>query len=306
MKLWKAWKSLKVLEAAQEEDQPGPSGPSGARGPAPHGGMMQMFQRMGQFAAGSFEVVAPNRGAPLPGTAPNAVEPGDADALAAGIGTLKQRDPAFDPDGFVQFANQVFAAVCRSFSTADPTISRPVLADRLWEPMAEVGGGPMARMTQMFGMLSASGALVGMHTDPLYDTAIVRFTVQVPPEMGANMPPWPEDWTFQRSLVVGGNPMALAEQCPGCGSAAKVDVAGNCQFCHQAIPVRTIGWLATTVHSHNPMMEQQTQAMIEAMRANPDQLEMAPDFMLRQIPPETLAEIAPDIAARLKAEGRLG
>jgi hypothetical protein len=99
--------------------------------------------------------------------------------------------------------------------------------------------------------------------------------------------------------------MALTESCPGCGSPAKVDADGNCQFCHQVIPVRTVGWLATTVHSRNPMMERGRQALIETMKENPKQLETAPDFILRQIPPETLAELAPDVAARLKAQGRL-
>ena len=266
---------------------------------------MQVMQRMGQVTGQMGEAIGPDRGNPLPGTAHDALAAQDTGGLAAGISALKQRDVAFEPEAFVQFANQVFAAVCRSFAAGDASMARAVLADSLWDPMAALAGGPMAQAGQAYGMLTASGALVGLHSDALYDTAIVRFTVQVPPEMSGKRPPWPEEWTFQRSLVPGGDPMALDEKCPGCGSAAKPDASGNCPFCHQAIPAHTSGWLVTTVHNRDPMIEQGRQEMIARIKQNPAGLEMAPDYILRQIPPETLAELAPDVVARLKAQGRL-
>jgi hypothetical protein len=298
VKIWKMWKAVQVITA-------GDPSPGQDPGHARESALMEMAQRMGQvMATGVGAAWARERGAALPGTAAAATVPQTADVLAAGIAAIRARDGAFEPATLVTFADEVFVAVSRAWASGDPSIARPVLANSLWDPLvaAHATGMIAARLGQILGAETASGTLVGAHTDERYDTVIVTFTVELPPGIAPPMAPWREDWLLQRSLVPGGNPSALAESCPGCGASAHPDAAGNCEHCHLPIPVLTVGWLATHILSHNPVIEHQTEEMVDEARRNPAMLREMPDAMLLQLPPDTLAQLAPDIAARLRPQ----
>src|SRR5260370_27742456 len=55
----------------------------------------------------------------------------------AGIAQIRNADPKFDPDGFVQGARAAFEIILKAFAGGNTATLRPVLIDALYEHFAE-------------------------------------------------------------------------------------------------------------------------------------------------------------------------
>ena len=300
MGLFKAWKELKAISAS--------GAPTGQAPHQPHGMMMGFAAAMGKMVAPLLAVQAPERGDPLPGTEPGVLGDQDPAATQAGIAGVRARDSAFDPQLLTTFADQVFAAVCSVWGTGDASAMRPLLADALWDPLAAtlasgLGSGPGTLYSHQTGNATMAGVWAGTFYDSARFTIAVDLGVPIDPQQ-KGMPPgftgkWTEDWLFQRSVQPGGDPMKLPEACPSCGAPTAVGADGLCAHCRQPIPVLTAGWLVSAVRSHNPVLEMYRAQMVSQLRANPEELAMVPDELLRLLPADDVASIDPRRAAAL-------
>jgi hypothetical protein len=249
---------------------------------------------------------APDRGDPLPGTEAGVLDVQDPGAMQAAVTSVRARDSAFDPQVLTTFADQVFAAVCSVWGTGDASAVRLLLADGLWEPLSAslasgMGTGPGAIYSRQKGRSTLAGVWAGT----CYDTARFSIAVDVdlPPEAQHQAPPgftsWSEDWLLQRSVLPGGQPMVLAEACPSCGAPRSVDATWLCTHCHQAVPVRTAGWLVTCIRSHNPAVEMFRAQILTKLQQNPAELQAMPDEVVKLLPADAVAAIDPQRAAAL-------
>jgi len=76
-------------------------------------------------------ITLPTRGnppAPPPATAP------PADAVAAGLERIRDADPAFDPEQFLQGARGAFEMIVAAFAAGDKAKLRPLLSDEVYAP----------------------------------------------------------------------------------------------------------------------------------------------------------------------------
>ena len=315
MGLLKAWKGLKAVAASGLPTDTGsrpPGTPRQQQAPRGPAGMMAGFGGvMLKMMSPLLICEAPERGDPLPATEPGVLGPQDPAALDAGIAAIRARDAAFDPQALSTFSDQVFGAVSAAWGANDAASVRSVLADSLWNPMAAaITGGAAGGMGMIFAMMQPRSTLAGVWAGPCYDTA--RFTiavhVDVPPDAGpmpAGMTPdWNEDWLYQRSITPGGAPMQLVESCPSCGAPTATDDTGLCSHCRQPIPILTAGWLLTCVRSHNPLVIMMLDKMVDQLRANPSEMAMIPDELVRVLPFDVVHELAPERAAALHLRPR--
>jgi hypothetical protein len=310
--LFKAWKEAKAVLSAGPQ-QPGPRAPQqpGHRNPHPPGGMLMAFQAvMMKMQAPMLAAMAPERGLPLPGTAEGVGTAQDPPALDAGIAAVRSRDSAFDVGVLTTFAGQVFSTVGSAWGTGDAQSVRSLLSDQLWEPMsaALMTGGGMAAL--VYSHESAQPALSGAWADPLYDSALFSFavTVDLPPDPSGRIPVdmmhWEEEWLFQRSVTPEGDATLSSATCPSCGAPVPPDTDGLCPHCRQPIPVLTPGWLVTYIRSHNALVEQWRDQIVAQIRANPQELQMMPDELVRLLPADLVTSVDPQRAAALHLRTR--
>ena len=302
MGLLKAWKEAKAVAASVTAASGAATSGTGAGRAAPRhtpgmaaGFGAAMLKMMGPL----LQCEAPERGDPFPDTEPGVLTAQEPAALQAGVGALTARDSAFDPQTLTAFADQVFAAWAAAWGSGDPASVRPVLADALWDPMAGAMTIAAAGAGAMFAHQVGRSTISGIWAGSSYDSALfdVAVSMDVPVGPGAGMPPgatnWNEDWLFQRSVTAGGDPMKLSESCPSCGAPTATDAFGLCSHCHEPIPVLTAGWLLTCVRSHNPMVELFMGQIVQQIRGNPAFLAEMPDDLVRLLPADVVAEVAP-------------
>jgi hypothetical protein len=301
MGLFKAFQQLKAVGKAANEAASARPGTTAAKAPRQQGFLNAMVNVMAQAMAPRIEVIAADRGGPLPGSDPAVVD-GSAWAgeLRDSVAALTARDAAFDPATLTSFADQVFTAQVAVWTGASAATIRPVMADSLWEPLAAATGtGTELPMANVLRLLRGTATLTGLHVGAWYESALMTFRVDVEggpsaigPDVPQGMTEWGEEWLFQRSRQSGGDPMAHPEQCPSCGAPTDVDEADRCAHCHQAVPYLTTGWLICHVVSHNPLQAHQHDQMVQYLRDNPDALRNIPPSALGMLPPDIQAEIA--------------
>jgi hypothetical protein len=249
---------------------------------------------------------APSRGDPLAGSPADVLTPRDAAASQAGVSAIKSRDPAFDPQTLTAFAGQVYAAVAAAWGANDASPVRPVLADRLWEPMAAaMTNGTASSVGVIFSLMQARAAPAGVWSSANYDTALFTMAVHIDVPAGADgLPPgftpdWTEDWLFQRSITPGSAPMQAPDQCPSCGASTDTDQEGRCTHCREPVPVLTSGWLVTAVRAHNPMVDAFLSQVVAEISQKPALLAQMPDDVVRLLPAQAVISVAPERAAAL-------
>ncbi len=294
-----------MARAALPTTQTAPPGASGAPQHRAGGMMAGLAASMMQMAAPMLMAMAPQRGNPLPGTEPGALESQDAAALQAAISAVQARDSAFDPTVLTKFAEQLFDAVASCWGTGDPGGVRSLLSDDIWNPFgAALSSGMAAGLGTVLSHQQGHATLTGLRAGAAYDSALFNIAVDVvdvPPDPSGKIPPeayhWPEEWLLQRSVLPGGEPMIVADHCPSCGAPTETDATGHCTHCHQPVPMHTSGWLVTAIRAHNPTVEQEMKQMIDGARENPQMMQMVPDEMIRLFPRDVVASIDPQRAA---------
>ncbi|MEA2645746.1 MAG: hypothetical protein QOE92_829 [Chloroflexota bacterium] len=163
------------------------------------------------------------------------------------LADITAHDPGFDETRFLSRAEWAYHLVQQAIQTGQPAMSRQVMADTMWLQhrdaiLAAQRGGAAVPVP-----LNATAAIAAAHTDPSYDTIVVRFT----PQGGGEA----QDWSFQRSAgavtVVGAG--AMADKCPNCGAPLNLNESGACSYCQAAVTSGQYDWvLVRTQPVQNP------------------------------------------------------
>ena len=228
--------------------------PRRARRPAPGSAVGRSF---GMSAAPSGAMPAPQG---LGAGFAEVARAGSRQELDQGLAAIRAHDPRFDLDVVRSGVQRVFFVVQQAWMTRDPAIARQVMAEPLWQAhsaqiQAQVAEGTSNRLD---GLAVQSIQIVGLGSANGYDSVIARifassadYTVDGRGRVvrgHQTIEDWCEDWIFQRKTgsltrVDGG---MLAANCPHCGAALHLDVAGVCAYCG-APAVDGSDWVLTRI-----------------------------------------------------------
>ncbi len=196
-------------------------------------------------------------GAPPP-PPPAAVDPGVDEVIAQ----IRQRDPAFDKDTFLNQASDAFYLVQKAWCDQEPAESRKVMADGVWvRHKAQMEELAAANKTNVLEELSiGSSTIVGANTDADNDTLVTRFYAvsrdyDVDKTSGRivrgdrQMRGFQEDWAFQRSSRALTRPDGgtLSQKCPNCGAPLTLDNNGTCRYCKEMVMGGKHDWVLTRI-----------------------------------------------------------
>ena len=230
--------------------------------------LVVMFKRKGAgMAAGGATPDTP----PPPPPPPVPRRPEVDEALAR----IRERDPAFDEDGFLNGVATSFNLVQRAWCEQLPAESRKVMADGIWlrhrtqiEEMAAAG-----KKNVLEDLHIGRSEIIDCVTDADSDSITVRihaysrdYDVAVPAGdepagSGGTKPPggqivrgdrvmrlWTEDWTFTRSSsAVTKAGSGTRQNCPNCGAPLDLDAAGTCAYCNQLVMAGAYDWVLSRI-----------------------------------------------------------
>lgn len=170
-------------------------------------------------------------------------------AIRSGYSQLVARDPGFDSGQFEDSVQRIFYAVEQAWCERDPSKTRTVMNDSLWQNHkqqmdAYVTRGAFNRLDSLALQFTFIESIQLGQTN---QQIVVRFFADSADydvnDAGKvltghkNVTSWTEDWVFVRSATatskVGGG--ISAARCPNCNAPLDVDALGNCNFCKAAI-----------------------------------------------------------------------
>ncbi|HEV7679756.1 MAG TPA: transporter [Candidatus Dormibacteraeota bacterium] len=201
------------------------------------------------------------RGATLPGTHESATARA-AEDVGAGVGSIKEHDPAFDEAAFLADVERSFFVVEQAYSDRKPEMSRRVMADGIWQQhKVQIDQYTAQHQRNMLDGLSiANATIVAAHTDQSYDTVTVRIHAasadyDVDDQSGKvvrgnrNIGEWSEDWVYQRSSDATTKTGAgtMNQRCPNCGAPLDLDLAGVCSYCKAPVMSGKYDWVLTRI-----------------------------------------------------------
>jgi predicted lipid-binding transport protein (Tim44 family) len=183
-------------------------------------------------------------------------------AVLAGVAAIRQADPDFEPETFLQRAEMAFLLVKRAYQDRSVHEARAFLGHELWPTWSqEVQALVSARQRPVLENLNVRGMQVPFvsHADT-GDTIQVHLdyvaAARVVEEDGGRLVSGATDdqrlgelWTFQRAAgaktVANGG--ATASKCPNCGGLLKLDDDGVCDYCKADITSGRYDWVATRI-----------------------------------------------------------
>lgn len=190
----------------------------------------------------------------------------DPPAVTAGLAAIRARDPGFDEAAFLAGAEHAFDLVQRSWLESDPSLSRAVMADGLWQAQVAGLAGRHASRPPARRLAVGQAAIVAASTDVSFDTLTVRLHGSVVGGLlgaqglagaavaalaGAPPPPrdWTEDWVFVRRAGAVTRPGAglVAQRCPNCGAPVQLDRNGVCAYCHVPVMSGDYDWVLSRI-----------------------------------------------------------
>jgi hypothetical protein len=136
---------------------------------------------------------------------------------AAGLAAIRAHDPGFDEVAFRAEARHAFIHVERALAEHRPELSRPVLADALWDGhRARIEALGPAPVTPTAPPDPRDPHIVGVQRDTAYDTIVVRFDDEDPATMASHR----ARWYFQRSAAAttSADAAGVDRHCPSCGA----------------------------------------------------------------------------------------
>ena len=203
------------------------------------------------------------RGETLPGTHEFAVDSsGGADGVAAGLGSIREHDPAFDDAAFLADVERSFFVVEQAWSERKPELSRRVMADGIWQQhRVQIDQYTTQHRRNLLDNLSIGNAsVVAAHSDETYDTITVRILAasadyDVDDGNGKvvrgnrDVEQWTEDWVYQRSSDATTKTGAgtMNSRCPNCGAPLDLDLSGVCSYCKAPVMSGKYDWVLTRI-----------------------------------------------------------
>lgn len=195
--------------------------------------------------------------APEVGTlAPTRVESGLHEHLAA----LQAHDPQWDRDGFYSRVHLVYRELNEAWSSLQWEDVKPFATDRFWLSMRYWirAYDEQDLRNEMRDAKIDRLQLAKVTLDPRYHAITVRVhasAIDVTTRRdngvvvgGDAIRPrdYSEYWTFVRSSEARG-PACAKRQCPSCGAALKLTMAGNCEFCGIKITAGAADWVLSKI-----------------------------------------------------------
>ena len=189
--------------------------------------------------------------------------PGGPDqAVLAGVAAIRERDPDFEPETFLQRSEMAFLLVKRAYQDRNVHAARAFMSPELWSAWSqEVQGLVAAHQRPVLENLNVRGMQVPLvDHDGTGDTIRVHLDYvaawhTVDQDTGKLVSGTTDDqrlgelWTFQRAagartVVAGG---ATASKCPNCGALLKLNEDGVCEYCKADITSGRYDWVATRI-----------------------------------------------------------
>ena len=177
------------------------------------------------------------------------------------LARIRERDPAFDEDGFLNGVAASFNLVQRAWCEQLPAESRKVMADGIWlrhrtqiEEMAAAG-----KRNVLEDLHIGRSEIIGCVTDADSDSITVRIHAysrdyDVAQDSGEIVRGdrvvrlWTEDWTFTRSSSATTKAGSGTRQnCPNCGAPLDLDAAGTCAYCQQLVMAGAYDWVLSRI-----------------------------------------------------------
>jgi predicted lipid-binding transport protein (Tim44 family) len=217
---------------------------------------MSYARRGSRFASGDvapLEPWGPEPWGPEPQTGPD-------ESVTSGLAAIREADPDFDPETFLQRAEMAFLLVKRAYQDRNVHAARAFLATPIWQTWSQqVQSLIEAHQRPVLENLNVRGMQVPSVThDQSGDTIQVHFDYVAAAHIadeatGRTVSGTTEDqrlgevWTFQRmagakTVVSGG---ATASKCPNCGGLLKLNDDGVCDYCGADIASGRYDWIVS-------------------------------------------------------------
>jgi predicted lipid-binding transport protein (Tim44 family) len=183
-------------------------------------------------------------------------------AVVEGLATIRQADPAFEPETFLQRSQMAFFLVKQAFQARNEHQGRAYMSPALYEPWK---GEVEQLQAQGRHWVLENLNVRGMHVPEAThaqdgDTIIVHFDVVSDNKliddktgqviMGASEDlRYGERWTFQRgaNAKTVENGGVTASHCPNCGGLLELNPDGRCRYCGADITSGAYDWVVTAI-----------------------------------------------------------
>lgn len=201
-------------------------------------------------------------------TAPMAPPParpaGPDPAVLSGLAAIKEADPAFEPESFLQRAEMVYFLVKDAFHDRNTSQGRAFLADPVYEGWkAEIEQLRAQGRTWVLENLNVRGMhtpvvqhgeqgdLIVVHFDVVSDNKLIDDATGRVVTGASEDVRYGERWTFERgpaakTVVAGG---VTASKCPNCGGLLHLDDDGKCDYCGVDVPGGQYDWTVTKMEN---------------------------------------------------------
>jgi predicted lipid-binding transport protein (Tim44 family) len=182
--------------------------------------------------------------------------------VSAPLAALREADPAFEPETFLQRAEMTYFLVNRAYQHRDATALQPYLAPAVFgERAAEIEALIQSHHKPAQLDLNIRGMHVAqVRHDATGDGILVHFDIVsrdcvVDDRTGATVTDPGDDmesgalWLFSRkagakSVASGG---VVASKCPVCGAPLQLDTRGHCAHCASAVTTGEHDWVVASM-----------------------------------------------------------
>jgi uncharacterized tellurite resistance protein B-like protein len=181
------------------------------------------------------------------------------------IESIRQNDPAFDPQGFFRRVRIAFDKIQRAWCAQNLTEVRPFISDGVFERFSLQFDEQRAQgiRNQLEDMNLATVDIAGGYADLLFDVLSIRLAASAKDMMisirdGTRVSgspyamPFVEVWTFLRrrgaKTNTDPNKNGLIEgNCPNCGGAIELNQNANCQYCGALLRSGQYDWVLAEI-----------------------------------------------------------
>ena len=182
---------------------------------------------------------------------------------------LRARDPAFDPERFLEKASEAFLAVQAAWSAEDLSPVRRVLSDGVTNRFSTYLGlnALQGQRNVLSSVKVVDRRIVAVRLEGAHESLTVRFTASCVDQYqdrssgavlrGAASPVrFTERWTFLRSRDVSSRAVSLLDRrCPSCGSPLVVAQTARCESCGVLVNSGAHDWVLAEITQDGPNLD---------------------------------------------------
>jgi predicted lipid-binding transport protein (Tim44 family) len=197
----------------------------------------------------------------LAGTAAAAGAAMPAANIPAELAKIKQKDPIFNEQDFIGFAQNAFYKIQEAWKTQNLSIARPYVSDQLMQRYSNQISEIQSRAERnvVENMVIGHQNITNIRSDAMYDYITVRFDASATDYTvdrnnkiirgDQKIRPFTEYWTFMRKGTVKSDPKkgAQANTCPNCGAPLQLNATGQCEYCNTIVTSGEYDWVLNEI-----------------------------------------------------------